>query len=184
MDRLEKDAILLTLIEQLKAQESWCGETHIQKATYLLQDLLKVDTGFDFILYKHGPYSFDLTDELKTMRADSFLSLESSPPYGPVFKKGEMGDTLLGDYSSIIAKFDKEINFVSNKLGKMRVKELEKLTTAIFIKKEGGKDDQDSLASRINNEKPHISVQEAREAVKDAENLLREATATVNSNPF
>ena len=95
MDRLEKATILLTLIEKLKAKGSWGGETHIQKAAYLLQDILNVDTGFDFILYKHGSYSFELTDELKAMRADGFLSLESAPPYGPVFKKGELGSNCM-----------------------------------------------------------------------------------------
>ena len=69
MERLQRAAVLLSLIEQLKDRGSWCGDTHIQKTTYFLQELLKVPLGFEFILYKHGPYSFDLEDEITALRA-------------------------------------------------------------------------------------------------------------------
>jgi uncharacterized protein YwgA len=60
MDRLRRAAILTRLIEQLRNGGSWCGETHVQKATFFLQELLNVPLSLDFILYKHGPFSFDL----------------------------------------------------------------------------------------------------------------------------
>jgi len=44
MDRLPKAAILTRLARELRASGSWCGETHMQKAVYLLQDLLDVPT--------------------------------------------------------------------------------------------------------------------------------------------
>ena len=64
MERLQKAAILTELADQLRREGSWCGHTHMQKATYFLQDLLEVPTGYEFILYKHGPYSFDLSEEM------------------------------------------------------------------------------------------------------------------------
>jgi hypothetical protein len=36
MERLRRDAVLIRPIEALRQQGSWCGETRIQKATYLL----------------------------------------------------------------------------------------------------------------------------------------------------
>ena len=60
MERLQRAAILTELMDRLRADGSWCGETHVQKATYFLQEVLGVQTGFEYILYKHGPYSFDL----------------------------------------------------------------------------------------------------------------------------
>ena len=68
MDRLQRASVLLALNEQLRAAGSWAGETHMQKATYFLQHLMGVPLAFDFILYKHGPFSFDLRDELTAMR--------------------------------------------------------------------------------------------------------------------
>ena len=38
MKKLQRDAVLLSLINEMKEKGSWCGETHIQKATSLLRD--------------------------------------------------------------------------------------------------------------------------------------------------
>lgn len=75
MDRFEQAAILTELIDGMRASGSWAGETHIQKGTYFLQQLLEVPLGFRFILYKHGPFSFDLRDALAIMRADHFMGM-------------------------------------------------------------------------------------------------------------
>ena len=58
----------------------WSGETHLQKATYLACWLVDIPFDFDFILYKHGPFSFELRDELGSMRADRLLDREPQPP--------------------------------------------------------------------------------------------------------
>ena len=62
MKKSQRDAVLLSLVGEMINKGSWCGETHIQKAAYFLQVLLEVPLEFDFILYKHGPFSFDLSD--------------------------------------------------------------------------------------------------------------------------
>ena len=54
MNTEEKEAVLIALMTGLREQESWCGETHVQKAAYILQEGLKVPIGLDFVLYKHG----------------------------------------------------------------------------------------------------------------------------------
>ena len=56
MERLQRASILLRLNEELRKSGSWAGETHMQKATFFLQELLAVPLGFDFVLYKHGPF--------------------------------------------------------------------------------------------------------------------------------
>jgi hypothetical protein len=84
MDRLQKSAIIISLLEALQQNGSWCGETHIQKAMYCLQQIRDVPTGFEFILYKHAPSSFDLQDELTAMCADGLLEMRTKLyPYGP-----------------------------------------------------------------------------------------------------
>jgi uncharacterized protein YwgA len=62
MKEAQNRAILVTLIKSLRSKGSWCGETHIQKAAFFLQQLTGVPIDFDFILYKHGPFSFDLRE--------------------------------------------------------------------------------------------------------------------------
>src|ERR1035441_4963526 len=70
----QRMAVLTLLDREMLAKGSWCGETHIQKATYFLQELLGVDLGFEFVLYRHGPFSFELRDELSSMQADDILT--------------------------------------------------------------------------------------------------------------
>ena len=89
MESFQRASILLTLNEELRRAGSWAGETHMQKAAFFLQELMHVSMGFDFILYKHGPFSFDLRDELTFMRAQAFLRLEPQYPYGPTLVEGE-----------------------------------------------------------------------------------------------
>ena len=83
MDRFKRAVLLTAMAENLRKKGSWCGETHLQKATFFLQELQKVPIGFDFILYKHGPFSFQLRDELTSIRADGLFQLHQHWPYGP-----------------------------------------------------------------------------------------------------
>jgi hypothetical protein len=53
------------------------------KLAYFSLDVLGVPLGFEFILYKHGPFSFDLSDEITAMRADALLQYQPRQPYGP-----------------------------------------------------------------------------------------------------
>ena len=75
MKRSQRAALLTLLNREMLRRGSWCGETHLQKATLFLQDLMGVDSGFEFILYRHGPFSFDLRYELSSMQADNLLEL-------------------------------------------------------------------------------------------------------------
>src|SRR5215813_7414948 len=68
-DLTRRAAILVEMIKALHRAQSWCGETHIQKATYLLQSAGDVDMSYEFVLYKHGPYSFDLATDIASLRS-------------------------------------------------------------------------------------------------------------------
>jgi hypothetical protein len=69
MEQYERSAILLGMINSLKARGSWCGETHIQKAMFSLKNITDTPIDYTFVLYKHGAFSFDLRDELTEDRS-------------------------------------------------------------------------------------------------------------------
>lgn len=177
MKRRQRDAVLLSVIENLGAEGSWCGETHIQKATYFVQELLKVPLEFDFILYKHGPFSFDLSDEITAMRADYLLGLEPRPhPYGPSIVPGESSERIKEQFPKILEKYNPAVEFVADKFGDKGVAELERISTALYVTLTGGVgDDVESRAQRINELKPHVETDEAREAVKIVDEIIEEA---------
>ena len=177
MNRLERASLLVALTEKLRASGSWAGETHVQKAMYILERVLGVPAGFEFILHKHGPFSFDLRDEIGTLRADGFVDWEvKSERYGPSLKAGRLSVALKHQFPGMPEKYTSEIDFVSSRLGDKNVARLERLATAIYVTFEQGTA-ADRRAARINELKRHVSLSDAETAVEEADNLIREARA-------
>lgn len=178
MNRLERAAILTTLADKLHSQGSWCGETHLQKATYFLQELLHVPLGYEFILYKYGPFSFDLSDDLAALRADQLLELHPQPiPYGPSLLPTAASGEFRKRYPRTLGTHQQSVDFVARKLGDKGVGQLERLGTALFVTRELPDADAEARARRLHELKPHVSLDEAREAVASVDRL-RQETAT------
>ena len=177
MKRLQKAAILVTMSKGLEEKGSWCGETHIQKATYFLQELLRVPTGFEFILYKYGPFSFDLRDELTALCADGVFKLEPQPaPYGPSMVPTDLGMKVKGLYPKTLKKYQEQIDFVAKSLGDKGVAKLEGLATALYVtlQNEGS---VEVRAKRIQELKPHVSSEMAESSVKEVDDIRDRAGA-------
>src|SRR5438067_2446564 len=110
MKRLQRDAVLSSLATKLIENGSWCGETHLQKATYLLQEVFLVPMAFDFVLYKYVPFSFDLRDELGSMLADGLLELLPVQPYGPKLIPTARSKELEKQFSKTAAQYEDAIS--------------------------------------------------------------------------
>jgi uncharacterized protein YwgA len=178
MKRLQRAAVFAELTEKLSEYGSWCGETHIQKATYILQELMDVPMAFEFTLYKHGPFSFDLRDELTEMRADGLIKLVPRPyPYGPTLLPSKNNKNLRRRFPKTLKKYKNAIEFVAEKLGAKGVVELEKLSTALLVTRElGDKVSSDDRAERIRELKPHLTAVDASFAVEEIDDLIEEAS--------
>ncbi len=177
MKRLQRASVLTALAEKLRGNGSWCGETHIQKAAFVLQELMGVPTGFYFILYKHGPFSFDLRDELTEMRADGLMELVPQPyPYGPSLHPTKRSEKLRKQFSKTIEKNISAIEFVARKLGNKDVAELESLSTALLVTHElEGEASPEDRAKRLHELKPHLDLNQASSAVEEIDGLIHEA---------
>jgi len=139
---------------------------------------MKIPLGFDFILYKHGPFSFDLRDELTGMRADNLISLESQFPYGPRFALTEQSEYLQTVFSKTLKIYDADISFVAEKLGSMGVAELERLATALFITKRVPPGTSvGTRADELTRRKPHIPPDASIAAMQAADRIIQEARA-------
>lgn len=178
MNRLKQVVILASLIKKLREHGSWCGETHVQKAGYILQEVLGVPTCFEYILYKHGPFSFDMRDKLTAMRADGLLAIEPVPPYGPRLKVTPLMESLWERFPKTLGKYRQKIDFVAEQLGEKGVQELEQLATAIYVTlKDSNGVAAKERARELNRLKPHIEIEEALQAVNEADRILREASS-------
>ena len=167
-------AVLARLIDQMANSGSWNGETHIQKAVYFLETATGVPTNLGFVLYKHGPYSFDLHDELVWMKANQFIGIEPKYPYGPSFHLAELGSAMLNRFPKTVACFADQIAFVADELGEEPVAELERLATAWFVTVKHPADPEER-ARTVNALKPHITREEARSAIQRVDHIAEKA---------
>ncbi len=179
MNRLAQEAVLVGLARRLHDRGSWGGETHLQKAAYLLHELGGVPFDFNFILYKHGPFSFELRDELGTMRANRLLEREVQvPPYGPRFVVTDRGRELEARFARTMDRHGDALDWVAERLGDRGVMELERLATALWVTRELGEEASvDERAGRLHQVKPHVSISDSEDAVREIDELLTEASA-------
>ena len=173
MDRMRTAALLTRLMEELRKNGSWCGETHVQKVAFFAQELTGIPMNFDFILYKHGPFSFDLRDEITSLRADGLVKLETRWPYGPQLLPTERSQYVQSLYPKTLKKYEKDIKFVTHQLGDKDVVELERIGTAFYINKcKKKKVSVDEIATRLTDLKPHISREDAINAIKTVNEIV------------
>jgi hypothetical protein len=182
LNRLAQEAIIVGLARRLHDRGSWAGETHLQKATYLLHELWRVPFDFEFILYKHGPFSFELRDELGSMRADRLLTREPQlPPYGPRILVTERGAELEERFARTMDRYGGALDWVADRLGDRGVSELERLATALWVTRELTV--STSVAERaaaVTTVKPHVSSTDASDAVLEIDEMLAGARASAD----
>lgn len=171
MNRVQCYSLTLELIRQLRNEGSWCGETHIQKSMYFLEELLEVPTPHKFILYKHGPFSFDFRSHLNELRARNLIMYKHVPPYGPQMVLTEEGKKYLDAKKATIEEWESKISSIATCLGDKGVADLEKLATALMITRQEKLTDTEERASTLNEWKPHISIEEAKRAVYDYDQI-------------
>lgn len=168
MDFNEKRALLGHLVSQLRTVGNWCGETHVQKTVYVLQTACQVSMGYSFVLYKHGPYSFDLKLDTTRLLGRRMLKQEpSAPPYGPRLRATTIMSNHVARHHEAIGRYSKDITRVVHFVSNRGVAELERLSTALYVTVRNEEESIEFRAKRIHEMKPHVSVELATEAVKE-----------------
>ncbi len=154
---------------------SWRGETHIQKSAFFLQGMLRVPTGHEYILYKHGPYSLDLHDELTAMRANLVLDLQPQAPFGPSFRLGPVAGMPQTVFPKGLSRYERQLDFVARALSKNNVAALERLGVALYVYLEDPTARTNDPARQAVGLKPHVTYEAASESVGEVVSLHRRA---------
>lgn len=163
-----KIALLGDLILRLRAAGNWCGETHVQKSVYFLQTACQAAMGYAFVLYKHGPYSFDLDLDISRLLGRRMLQQQPSPPpYGPRLNTTASMKRHVNRHLADIADYSTDSARIVQFVGRRGVADLERLSTALYVTVTHRAEPMATRAERINKLKPHVSVEMALEAVKE-----------------
>jgi len=183
MNRAQRLAILTLLDKEMLANKSWCGETHLQKAIFVLQELLGVKVGYDFILYKHGPFSFEVRDDLSIMRAEGLLDLVVRHlEYGPSYLPTEFADKFIQRFPRTVSTHKAQVKFAAKSVGNKNVNELERIATALFIRKNSKLKTIEKRVKELVKLKPHISESDARTATREVDLLTKQSRQLVFQN--
>lgn len=172
MESIKKTALILKLVDTLEKKSNWLDEKHIQKAVYCLQNITQVSTQFNFILYKHAPFSFDFQDELNLIRTSELLNVNFDRPYGPHFSVSTSGRRLINKFSAVVDKYKKQISFIAKNFENKELAELERFASALYVKLNYNLPSAEARAERLNGLQPHLLIDKALEAVKDAERIF------------
>ena len=174
MTREERTAVVLKLLGALGERSAWHGASHLQKTAYFLQELAGAELDYDFILYKHGPFSFDLRDEITEMLTyDLMKVVPNPPPYGPNLISSDAGLQLQEQESQAVVRHTSAVQFVAKHLGDKGVVKLERLGTALYVTREDEGKPASVRARRIHQTKPHISEEQALEDLDEVDCMRR-----------
>lgn len=177
MRRLRRAALIAELTDRLHAHDSWAGETHLQKGVFLLQELLGVPTEVEYELFKHGPFSFQLREELGEMRSEDILTLvPQRPPYGPRFYTDEGTAQLRERFPKTLKKYEPQLEWVAEWMDSRGVVELERLATAFWVTRELGEGESvERRAQRLRELKPHFTMDACIGAIRDIDEMIATA---------
>jgi|GEM_PF-144261 len=176
MNRLKRMALIGLLVQKLKENHSWCGETHIQKSIYFLQELFDIPLNYNFILYKFGPFSFDLRDDLSECMACELI--DAIPDfYGPHLYPTDYMKKLMTKFPKTLQKYSSQVDFIAEKLGPKNVSQLERLSTALYVaqKYPDLTKNEDNWLEKVHQLKPHQSKERISQAIKELQTLIWEA---------
>lgn len=172
MNRLQKATVISMLAERLREKGSWAGETHLQKAAYFLQEAAKVPLDLHFVLYKHGPFSFDLRDVLSELSDEDLLVVEPQPaPYGPKFHVTEVGRSNIERHPKTAERYGDRVEKVAEFVGSRGAASLERVATAFMLLQESLESKDEEIASEIVKIKPHVTMAAATAAVEEVRKL-------------
>jgi uncharacterized protein YwgA len=163
-------------VKRLRERGSWCGETHLQKALFIFQDISKSNLGYKFVIYKHGPYSFELNKELIAMRAARILEFRFlKEGYGPSILPTSFGELVYEINKENIEEFIPVNIFLAGWFEASDVRHLEKVATAYYVTKKNPHEPAIERARKVSSLKPHVNIEAAQEAIRIVDEKRKEA---------
>lgn len=163
MNEEQREAFVVSLVRELAAV-AWVGKTHIQKAIYFAQEAAGADLGFRYVIHYYGPYSRELDSLVQKLESQSVLNVTAAPDgYG---YEVAIGETQLEE--TLEEYLQRSVESIVKHFGGMPTLELERLSTAFYIRKRLPEADREDWVREVKSLKPKFSEEEIEKALDEA----------------
>lgn len=171
----DRYGLIADLAVELKAKNSpQFGKTVLQKLVFLLQEVFGVDMEYSFGFHTYGPFAAELLSDLDLAQCIGAVQVEPVRPdegSGYRIEPGPAAETARSRACGFLTEHREAINKLVGSFGGKSAKELELLTTIIYLNKEVqslGSSTPESEAIRwIRELKPRFSETDVRAAISD-----------------
>lgn len=156
--------LLVELTARMQEASQQLGKTAMQKITYLLQAVYGVHCGYDFGFYPYGPYSIDLSRDLKIIEHHGGvdISFVDSGTWGYTIKPGDKSFHFREKAASIIRQNSSKLDAAIKEFGKHSSKELVLRSTIIYVYRDAKENEQqqsrDDFIELVHNLKPNFGI--------------------------
>lgn len=176
MDLLRKAALFSELLDRILVPNSWAGPVHLQKSIFFLQEMRKVPLGYEFVLYRYGPYSFELQDEIEHIRGVGILKwrFHDSPGYATGLDTTEASRDIRDNLPKLMDQYENDLAFVSENIGPMMSRQLERVSTSFYYMVKGLESVKE-VVHEVLKVKPHIDYGDAVEAVQQVREFAKQS---------
>jgi len=170
-------ALIADLAERLDGVSPQLGKTALQKLIYLLQELFRIDCGYNFEFYSYGTFTSQLLQDLDLIENMGAVAINpvASFPGGYEIKPGPGKETLKSKAAGFLDSRDvrSALEKLVNDFGKDCAKDLELSSTIIFVdrdlKRQRGETKGDDLVLLVKELKPKFSEDEIEKDLRRLE---------------
>ena len=172
-EHFRQAVILAAFVDKVRRTGLACGETLVQKAAFVMKELLGVPLIDEFRIHYYGPFSFQLRSRLEAMEADEFVRV-TPREMGVTYDIGERYTQLRDRFQKTLAEYDDAISFAAERMGNLGVKRLEPLTTALYVTRQQPTATASEREAKLRAIKQHVTPAEARDAISTIDQWIAE----------
>lgn len=168
--------LIVELTGRIQDVSSQFGKTAMQKLVYLLQAVYEVEFGYNYSFYTYGPYSADLSWDLKIIEYHGGIEINyvNSKTRGFRIKQGANHTQFVEKAASSIRRAKSKMDAAISEFGVYNARELELRSTIIYAERNFKEEDKtysrDQLVELVYNLKPHFESKYIEDVVDGLDN--------------
>jgi len=166
--------VIAELANRAKDIPTQFSKTKLQKLIFLLQEIYGVDCGYDFNFYIYGPFCSQLDADLSIL--DYWGGVKINPvEFGYDISIGERNEVLREKARDFLSENSDNIERLVNKFGGYTAKDLELISTIIYVMHTEKDTSKDDLLQIVQSIKPRFSKEEILDKISllENENLIQ-----------